>query len=288
MEAKRVRRSCFKRSGHAPLAPPGRAKEAPAASWPVRIETAPEPWTEIRRTITDASRGIRATMNSAVLSQRRGFSGQGLRRNQFVLARRLENREHKPCVVSPPDHLRARPSSPRSPSARCPPRRRASGVRGIADDGVAGDRDGRAAARPRQRRTGARRVQPGDHEQLHRRGDAHLPGCERRREGAPHAQRRGTGRVHPPDRHRPADDEHPVVLHRRDAGRRRTAVLRRPNRAETAQQPNRLHLPARVTPRSDHRHRDRPRTDPPRRSASADRDRPTASRRGLGLRQRVL
>ena len=46
-------------------------------------------------------------MKSAVLSQRRGFSGRAFAETS-LLARRLENRDHKPCVVSPPDHLRAR------------------------------------------------------------------------------------------------------------------------------------------------------------------------------------
>ena len=54
------------------------------------------------------------------------------------------------------------------------------------------------------------------------------------------------------------------------------------------QQPNRLHASRRRTPRSDHRGQGRPRAGPPRRSARPDRDRPAASRRRLGLRQRVL
>ena len=45
---------------------------------------------------------------------------------------------------------------------------------------------------------------------------------------------------------------------------------------------------ARSTVRGDHRQHDRPRARPARRSADADRDRSAASRRGLGLAQRVL
>src|SRR5215211_1454496 len=65
--------------------------------------------------------------------------------------------------------------------------------RGIADHGVAGGGDRRAAARPRQRRSRAHRLRAGDHEQLHRRGHAHLARCAQWREEALYAYGRRAG-----------------------------------------------------------------------------------------------